>query len=66
MKNFFFYIKLNKELRVNKFMSENLTSNNIKNDILHENIEENDYHNLITRLKEIKTNIVLLEKTIFR
>ena len=48
------------------FMSEKLTSNNIENDDFNLNNEETDYKNLITRLKEIKTSIALLEKIIFR
>ncbi len=47
-------------------MSENLPTNNIKNDDFNPNIEDNDYKTLIIRLKEIKKNIALLEKTIFR
>ena len=47
-------------------MSENLTSNNIDNDDLNLNSEESDYDNLIIKLKEIKTTIALLEKTIFK
>ena len=47
-------------------MSENLISNNIQNDRLNLNNEENDYNSLITRLKEIKRSIALLEKIIFR
>ena len=47
-------------------MSENLNSNNIENDGNNLNIENNDYKNLITRLKEIKTTIHLLEKIIFK
>ena len=48
------------------FMNEKFTSNNIEND---ENIldtQANDYKNLITRLKEIKSTIALLEKTMFK
>ena len=45
-------------------MSENLTSNNFENDEFNQNAEEIDYKNLITRLKEIKSTIDLLEKTI--
>ena len=48
------------------FMSENLTSNNIKNNEFNLKIEEDDYINLITRLKEIKVSISLLEKIIFK
>ena len=47
-------------------MSENLNSNNIAYDELNQNNEEIDYKDLITRLKEIKLTITLLEKTIFR
>tara|TARA_B100000242_G_scaffold9996_1_gene6469 strand:+ start:302 stop:445 length:144 start_codon:yes stop_codon:yes gene_type:complete len=47
-------------------MSENLTSNFIEDDELNQNDEESDYNNLIVRLKEIKSHIVLLEKTIIK
>ena len=47
-------------------MSENLNSNNIENDEFNLNNEDIDYHNLITRLKEIKSTIALLEKIIFK
>ena len=47
-------------------MNENLNSNNIKNDQCNLNNEDSDYRNLITRLKEIKITIALLEKTIFK
>ena len=47
-------------------MSENLNSNNIENDEFNLNNEDSDYKDLITRLKEIKSTIVLLEKTIFK
>ena len=47
-------------------MSENLTPNNINNVEQYDNTEDSDYNNLINRLKEIKTVIVLLEKTIFK
>ena len=47
-------------------MSENLTSNNIENDDLNLNKDNSDYKNLMTRLKEIKKTIVLLEKIIFK
>ena len=43
-------------------MSENLNSTNIQNDEFDKNIQENDYKNLITRLKEISITIALLEK----
>ena len=47
-------------------MSENLTQNNTNTDNFYMNSEEIDYKNLIIRLKEIKKNIVLLEKTLFK
>ena len=47
-------------------MSENLNSNNIENDELNLKNEECDYKDLITRLREIKSNIVLLEEIIFK
>ena len=45
-------------------MSENLNSNNIENDQLNLDNEDSVYNDLITRLKEIKATIALLEKTI--
>ena len=47
-------------------MSENLNSNNFENDELNLDIDDNDYKNLITRLKDISKTIVLLEKIIFK
>ncbi len=47
-------------------MSKNFNSNNFKNDYFHLNNEDSDYKDLITRLKEIKSTIALLEKTIFK
>ena len=47
-------------------MNDEFTSNNIQNDDLNLNEEEIDYKNLMTRLKEIKTTIALLEKIIFK
>jgi len=47
-------------------MSKNLTSDIIENDEFNQNSEEIDYNDLITRLKEIKSIIALLEKTIFK
>ena len=47
-------------------MSKILTSNIIENDEFNQNSEESDYDDLITRLKEIKSTIALLEKTIFK
>ena len=46
-------------------MNENLNSNKIENDEFNLNNEDSDYKDLITRLKEIKSTIALLEKTIF-
>ena len=48
------------------FMSENLNPNIIENDEFDLNDEESDYKDLINRLKEIKSTIALLEKTIFK
>ena len=47
-------------------MSKNLNSNHIENDEFNLKNEEIDYKDLITRLKEIKSIIALLEKTIFK
>ena len=47
-------------------MSENLNSNNIENDKSNLNKENSDYKDLITKLREIKIKIALLEKTIFK
>ena len=47
-------------------MSENFNSNNIENDELNLQNEDRDYKDLITRLREIKSNIALLEKIIFK
>ena len=47
-------------------MSEDLNSINIENDEFNLNTEESDYKDLITRLKEIKSTIALLGKTIFK
>ncbi len=47
-------------------MSENLNSNNIENDEFNLKNEEGDYKDLINRLREIKSNIALLEKIIFK
>jgi len=47
-------------------MSGNLNSKNTKNDQFNLNNEDRDYEDLITRLKEIKSTIVLLEKIIFK
>jgi len=47
-------------------MSENLNSNNVENDVFNLNNEDCDYKDLITKLMEIKSNISLLEKIIFK
>jgi len=47
-------------------MSENLNSNNIENDDFNLINEDVDYKDLIVKLKEIKSTIALLEKTIFK
>jgi hypothetical protein len=47
-------------------MSENLNSNNIEKDEFNLNNEDIDYKDLITKLKEIKSTIALLEKKIFK
>jgi len=46
-------------------MIENLNSNNIDNNEFNLNNGDNDYKDLIVRLKEIKLNIALLKKKIF-
>jgi len=43
-----------------------LNSNNIEKDDFKANTEDSDYKDLITKLKEIKSTIALLEKTIFK
>ena len=47
-------------------MSGKLNSNNIENDDFNVNTEDNNYDDLIVKLKEIKSIISLLEKTIFK
>jgi len=47
-------------------MGGNLNSNNFENYDFKLKNEDNDYEDLINRLKEIKSNIALLEKTIFK
>ena len=47
-------------------MSENLNSNNIENDDCNPINEDSDYKDLITKLREIKSNISLLEKIMFK
>ena len=47
-------------------MSGNLNSNNIEKNDFNMNTEDSDYKDLIVKLKEIKSTIALLEKTIFK
>ena len=47
-------------------MSGKLNSNNIEKDDFNVNTEDNYYDDLIVKLKEIKSTIALLEKTIFK
>ena len=47
-------------------MSGNLNSNNLENDEFIFNNQNSDYKDLIEKLKEIKSTIALLEKTIFK
>ena len=47
-------------------MIENLNSNNTENDEINMINEDSDYKDLITRIREIKSTIVLLEKIIFK
>ena len=47
-------------------MGKNLTSDIIENDDFNHNSQESDYNDLITRLKDIKSTIALLEKIIFK
>ena len=47
-------------------MSENFTSNEIKNIEFSMNADESDYTYLNIRLEEIKTTIALLEKIVFK
>ena len=66
--NFLFKIVLDNIIFLKniRLMSENFTTNDIEHDEFNFNSDESVYHNLITRLKEIKKNIDLLEKTIFK
>ena len=52
--------------KVKILMSENLNSSSKENDESNLKNEDSDYEDLINRLKEIKSNIALLEKTIFK
>jgi len=47
-------------------MSGNLNSNNLENDEFIFKNKDSDYKDLIEKLKEIKSTIALLEKTIFK
>ena len=47
-------------------MSGNLNSNNIEKDDFNVKTENSNYKDLIVKLKEIKSTIVLLEKTILK
>ena len=47
-------------------MSENLNSNYIEKDDFNLKKEDSNYKDLIEKLKEIKSTIALLEKTIFK
>ncbi len=47
-------------------MSENFNSNSIENDEFNLSNEDSEYKDLINKLKEIKSTIALLEKTIFK
>ena len=47
-------------------MSENLNSNNFEKHDCNMNTEDCDYKDLINRLREIKSIIALLEKSIFK
>ena len=47
-------------------MSRNLNLNNTENDEFNLKNEDSDYKDLITKLKEIKLTIALLEKTTFK
>ena len=47
-------------------MSGNLNSNNIEKDDFNVKSEDSNYKDLIVKLKEIKSTIALLEKTIFK
>ena len=47
-------------------MSENLNPNNFDNDELNLKNEDSDYKDLITRLREIKSKIALMEKILFK
>ena len=48
------------------FMSGNWNSNKIEKVLFNVNTEDSNYEDLIVKLKEIKSTIALLEKTIFK
>ena len=48
------------------FMDKKLSLNNNANYDFTSNIQESDYKTLIVRLKEITSNVALIEKTIFK
>ena len=47
-------------------MNENFNSKNNENKEFNLNTEDSDYKDLINRLKDIKSTIALLEKSIFK
>ena len=47
-------------------MNRNLNPNNVEKDYCNVNTDDSDYEDLIVKLKEIKSIIALLEKTIFK
>ena len=47
-------------------MSGNLNSNNIEKDDFNVKYEDSNYKDLIEKIKEIKSTIALLEKTILK
>ena len=47
-------------------MTGNLNSNNFQKDDFNVKTEDSNYEDLIVKLKEIKSTIALLEKTIFK
>ena len=47
-------------------MSGDLNSYNLEKEEFNADTENSDYKNLITKLREIKSTIVLLEKIIFK
>ena len=51
-------------MSINFLITANAFSNNIEHDEFDQSIEDSEYKDLITRLKEIKSSIVLLEKII--